>query len=331
MTPSEHTAPTSTTARDVQIRRWGVLEICALSLLVGTVAGSLGAWYWLLDLCSHFRCYYFGFAVLCLIGVWRRPQSFWKWLLGVVLVWNAVLIAPYLPTSMTETPGKVTPITIVSLNVHTKNQNKQVVIDYLRKQRPDLIVVMEIDIDWAAALKELDDLYPHRLINPRPDNFGIGLLSMWPLSRPRVMDFADNDLPSIVATVQHDSNQFQFVATHPLPPIGSVRSKERDQQLRKVADFAKASAIPCVVAGDFNATPWSAAFHEFASRSELKDSAVGRGVQASWNARAWFMRIPIDHIFVPPETMVLNRSIGPDVGSDHFPVEATIVIPREQQ
>lgn len=331
MTDSEQNARPTAHAPAVPPQRWGVLEFCALGLLVGTVAGSLGVWYWLLDLCSHFRCYYFGFAVLCLIGVWRRKQSFWKWCLGVVLIWNGILIAPYLPTSTSDSADKITPISIVSLNVHTKNQNKKVVVDYLRKQRPDLIVVMEIDIDWAMALKELDDLYPHRLINPRPDNFGIGLLSMWPLSRPRVIDFADNDLPSIVATVQHDSNQFQFVATHPLPPIGSVRANERDQQLRKVADFARQSAIPCIVAGDFNATPWSAAFHEFASRSELKDSALGRGVQASWNARAWFMRIPIDHIFVPRETVILHRAIGPDVGSDHFPVEATIMIPREQQ
>jgi endonuclease/exonuclease/phosphatase (EEP) superfamily protein YafD len=331
MTAAVPDSSPSAAARPIPSQRWGVLELCALSLLVCTIAGSLGAWYWLLDLCSHFRCYYFGFGVLCLVGMWRRKQSKWKWCLSFVLMWNGLLIAPYLTMHATEPPSDVTPISIVSLNVHTKNQNKKAVIDYLRKQKPDLIVVMEIDVDWAVALKELDDLYPHRLMNPRPDNFGIGLMSMWPLSRPRVMDFADNDLPSIVATIQHDSSPLQIIATHPLPPIGSSRAAERDQQLRKVALFAKSSTIPCLVAGDFNATPWSAAFREFATLSGLKDSALGRGVQASWNARAWFMRIPIDHVFVPQEALVIHRAIGPDVGSDHFPVEATIVIPRERE
>ncbi|HEY4259566.1 MAG TPA: endonuclease/exonuclease/phosphatase family protein [Schlesneria sp.] len=331
MTAPDQPAQQKPESQPVGPRRWGILEFCTLGLLLATVAGSLGAWYWLLDLCSHFRCYYFGFAVLCLIGVWRRKQSNWKWCLAFVLIWNGGLIAPYLPTSTSETTGQVTPISIVSLNVHTKNQNKKAVVEYLRKQKPDLIVVMEIDVDWAVELKQLDDLYTHRLMNPRPDNFGIGLMSMWPLSRPRVMDFADNDLPSIVATIQHDSSPLQIIATHPLPPIGSSRAAERDQQLSKVALFAKSSTIPCVVAGDFNATPWSAAFREFASLSGLKDSALGRGVQASWNARAWFMRIPIDHVFVPKEAIVVHRAIGPDVGSDHFPVEATIVIPRERE
>lgn len=308
-------------------RRSGVLEFCAIGLALATVAGSLGAWHWTLDLFSHFRCYYFGFAVVTLIGVWRRKQSVLRWCLAAVLLWNGALIAPYLPYARPETQGDKIPISIVSLNVHTRNPEKKTVIDYLRKARPDLIVVMEIDVEWTAALKELHDLYPHRLMNPRSDNFGIGLLSMWPLSRPRIVDFADNDLPSIVATVQHESSKFQMIATHPLPPIGGVRAEERNRQLRKAADFVKTSTDPTVVAGDFNATPWSSAFHDFAKHSELQDSAIGRGVQASWNARAWFMRIPIDHVFVPAGTRILDRDIGPNVGSDHFPVEAKFVLP----
>lgn len=308
-------------------RRWGVLEFCATGLAFATVAGSLGAWHWMLDLFSHFRCYYFGFAVITLIGVWRRKQSVLKWVLGVVLLWNGALIAPYLPYARPETAGEKIPISIVSLNVHARNQEKKAVIDYLRHERPDLIVVMEIDVEWTAALKELHDLYPHRLMNPRSDNFGIGVLSMWPLSRPRVVDFADNDLPSIVATVQHESSKFQLIGTHPLPPMGATRTEARNRQLQKVADFVKTSTDPTVVAGDFNATPWSSAFHEFAKHSALQDSAMGRGVQGSWNAKAWFMRIPIDHIFVPAETKILERTIGPNVGSDHFPVEAKFVLP----
>jgi endonuclease/exonuclease/phosphatase (EEP) superfamily protein YafD len=303
------------------------LEFCAIGLAFATVAGSLGAWHWVLDLFSHFRCYYVGFAVVALIGLWRRKQSPFKWCLAGVLAWNGALIAPYLPYARSETAGEKTPVSLVSLNVHTRNQDKKAVIEYLRKARPDLIVVMEIDNEWTAALKELHDLYPHRLMNPRSDNFGIGLLSVWPLSRPHIVDFADNDLPSIVATVQHESSRFQLIATHPLPPMGGTRTEERNRQLRKVADSVKSATDPTVVAGDFNATPWSSIFQDFAKRSELQDSALGRGVQASWNAKAWFMRIPIDHVFVPAGTKIIDRTVGPNVGSDHFPVEAKFVLP----
>jgi endonuclease/exonuclease/phosphatase (EEP) superfamily protein YafD len=50
-------------------------------------------------------------------------------------------------------------------------------------------------------------------------------------------------------------------------------------------------------------------------------------VQPSWNARRPFVRIPIDHIFAPPGATVVRRTIGPDVGSDHFPVEADLLLP----
>jgi endonuclease/exonuclease/phosphatase (EEP) superfamily protein YafD len=80
------------------------------------------------------------------------------------------------------------------------------------------------------------------------------------------------------------------------------------------------------VAGDLNCTPWSAAFREFVARSGLRDSALGRGVQGSWNARTRLTRIPIDHILVPSGWAVVHRALGPDVGSDHFPVEVTLRI-----
>ena len=86
------------------------------------------------------------------------------------------------------------------------------------------------------------------------------------------------------------------------------------------------SPVPCIVVGDFNATPWSAGFRAFAAGSGLRDTALGRGMQPTWNARSLVMRIPIDHIFAPPGTVVVRRVIGPDVGSDHFPVEADLIL-----
>ena len=81
------------------------------------------------------------------------------------------------------------------------------------------------------------------------------------------------------------------------------------------------------MAGDLNATPWSHGFRQLVRPRGLRDSALGRGVQPTWNARCWAPRIPIDHVVVSPEVQVSARTIGPDVGSDHLPVEATLVVP----
>jgi endonuclease/exonuclease/phosphatase (EEP) superfamily protein YafD len=90
---------------------------------------------------------------------------------------------------------------------------------------------------------------------------------------------------------------------------------------------AAAESRPVIVAGDLNATPWSHGFRQLVRLRGLCDSAVGRGVQATWNAHRWVPRIPIDHVVVSPEVRVMDRRVGPDVGSDHLPVEATLAIP----
>ena len=37
-------------------------------------------------------------------------------------------------------------------------------------------------------------------------------------------------------------------------------------------------------------------------------------------------RIPIDYVWVPPEFAVLDHRIGPDLGSDHFPIEVKLAL-----
>ena len=75
-----------------------------------------------------------------------------------------------------------------------------------------------------------------------------------------------------------------------------------------------------VLLGDLNCTVWSPYFGRLVRDSGLKDSSRGWGVQPSWPAGNWLLRIPIDHCLHSPEVRVVRRGIGPDVGSDHFPV-----------
>ena len=185
---------------------------------------------------------------------------------------------------------------------------------------------MEVDDRWEQALTELKDIYPHQFMQSRPDNFGIGLLSREPLAESRFVNAGGTHLPTIVARDERGDRAFVIVATHPLPPIGASNTRERDAQLRAVADTVKASPLPCVVVGDLNATPWSSAFRDLTARSGLRDSALGRGVQGSWNAKSPLIRIPIDHVLVPASVTVLSRAIGQHVGSDHFPVEVEFVL-----
>jgi endonuclease/exonuclease/phosphatase (EEP) superfamily protein YafD len=209
----------------------------------------------------------------------------------------------------------------------TSNRDTQPVLAYVRSRDPDVLIFLEVDAVWAKALEGLADRWPHAIAQPRGDNFGIALRAKQPPREQRVVEFGDAGVPSIVATFADPAGDYTVVATHPVPPKTPAYARDRDAQFRAIAEFVAASPLPCIVAGDLNATPWSAAFRNLVATSGLRDSALGRGVQGTWNARFWAPRIPIDHVLVPPGTEILRRAVGPDVGSDHFPVEAEIRLP----
>jgi endonuclease/exonuclease/phosphatase (EEP) superfamily protein YafD len=212
------------------------------------------------------------------------------------------------------------------MNVYTDNKDKRAVLDYLRARSADFVVVMEVDALWERALTELGDIYPHRLMQARSDNFGIGLLAREPLAEGRFVDAGDIQVPTIVARVERAGRAFVIVATHPLPPTSALYAYQRSIQLQAVADIVNTSSLPCIVAGDLNATPWSSAFRDLIARTGLRDSALGHGVQESWNTASPLIRIPIDHFLVPENVTVTRSHVGPNVGSDHFPVEVDLIL-----
>jgi hypothetical protein len=78
-----------------------------------------------------------------------------------------------------------------------------------------------------------------------------------------------------------------------------------------------------------NLTPWSFHFKVLLRVTGLHDSARGFGVQPSWPNNNPFLRIPLDHVLHSPDIVVLQRTIGPDVKSDHFPVIVDLALPGQ--
>ncbi|WP_079645912.1 hypothetical protein [Sphingobacterium nematocida] len=51
-----------------------------------------------------------------------------------------------------------------------------------------------------------------------------------------------------------------------------------------------------------------------------------RGILATFHAKYWFFRVPLDLLFHSPSIFIDKLAILPDVGSDHFPVACTFHI-----
>ena len=302
----------------------------AAALLFGiTVAGWCGAWHWCLDLTSHFRAYWLVASFVGLVLCLHAPRSFAFACCALALAGNAAAVLPFwLPTRTAAAPGANTrPLSLVSVNLLRRNADTSRAVDYLRERKPDVAVLVEIDAEWLESLASLAELYPFRVVEPREDNFGIAVLSRWPLADGRVFECGGTPYPNIMATVRFHDREVRLFATHPHPPFDAALTDALTGQLRTLADEAAAARGPRIVAGDFNATPWSLPYRVFTARSGLRDTALGHGAQPTWNARHPAPRIPIDQVFASTDLVVQSRAVGPDIGSDHLPVEVTFLLP----
>ena len=117
-----------------------------------------------------------------------------------------------------------------------------------------------------------------------------------------------------------DKVDFRIIATHPLPPVSTEYWESRNAQLKSIAENVRDSAIPTMVCGDLNTTPWSPFFRDFMNQTGLRPASLGQGIPPTWTGRTALLGLAIDYVTVPPEVQVVSRRIGPNLGSDHRPV-----------
>ena len=309
----------------VSITPWGLLTSAGLVACVATLFGFLGRFSWFLDLFSHFRVQYLiGLALLSPLLVIGRRRRTAATFLGFACV-NLVLVVP-LYFGGTNSPADGAPtFRAMLLNVNTRLGDAGRVRHVVSAADPDLLVLEEISSQWMADLTWLTNSYPYSIAQPREDNFGIGLFSKFPLVESKVICIGSVDVPSILATANIGGRRLRVIATHPLPPGGPVYSRWRNEQLDQLPEYVR-SSLPVLLLGDLNVTPWNYHFRRLLTRTGLRDSAKGYGVQPTWPNHNPFLRIPIDHCLHSAEIAIVDRAIGEDVSSDHYPVIVDLVL-----
>lgn len=293
-------------------------------LMVGaglpTVAGSFARWGWPLELMCHFRVQYLVALTVCglVLAVLRLRRR--AALAGLFGAWNLALIVPLYvsPAPPREMPADGISWRLIVANVYSGNPTPERVVEYLRAEQPDVVVVAELTPAWERRLGELSDLFPYSYVEPREGNFGIGLYSRMPLESPETLVLSGGNM-TIRARVSRSGHSLTVIGAHVFPP-GGARTALRDRQLLELAQASAATKGPLVLLGDLNTTSWSPGFTRCLRESGLRDSRCGFGVQPTWPAGRAVMRIPIDHCLVSDELWVSGRRVGPDVGSDHLPV-----------
>ena len=221
-------------------------------------------------------------------------------------------------------------ISLLSSNVLMYNRNSQALLDLVQKHDPDILITLESDQWWQDKLDMLDD-YPHRLKCPLDNLYGMHVYSKLAIENPKIEFLVESDKPSMGMQIKlNDQQRVQLYVAHPAPPAPqeNIESIERDVELIMIARKVAELSSPVIVAGDLNDVAWSATTRLFREVSGLKDPRVGRGMFNTFNANHWFIRWPLDHVFVSNHFTLKTLERLPDIGSDHFPLFVELALTK---
>ena len=286
---------------------------------VFSLLGFLGQFNWVLDLCSHFRVQYV--ITLSILGILLLVLHCRITAIAFLLVAgvNATQILPLFFGGRITVPKGTHVLRVMLLNVNTNTGDPRLVKLAIQEANPDIIVLEEISTRWMEELAWLKTSYPYSITRPREDNFGIGCFCKEPLVEGEIAYLGVVRIPTILARIRTKGFLLRIVATHPTPPTSREYSMWRNRQLDLLPSVL-GSQSPVILVGDLNVTPWNSHFRTLLLRSGLRDSSRGQGFHPTWPNDHPFLRIPIDHILHSPDLMVVERRVGRDVASDHYPV-----------
>ncbi|MBX9570380.1 MAG: endonuclease/exonuclease/phosphatase family protein [Candidatus Obscuribacterales bacterium] len=212
---------------------------------------------------------------------------------------------------------------IVQINILEPNTNYRDVCEYVLSREPDIVSFEEVGLEWGKELSTQLRLYPYSKVLPRGDYFGLAIFSKHPF-KSEVLELSKSGIPLLFSSIDVGGKNLNFASVHTLPPIDPSYLADRNQEMLNLAELRNKNPGAFIVAGDLNCSPWSEAFWRLCHDAKLKDSEQSVGPQPSWPSFIGIPFIPIDHFLVSHDIRVDARSVGPNIGSDHYPVEMTI-------
>lgn len=299
----------------------------AAGLGFAVLGGFFGDRHPLLDTLAHFRAHacvalLFAAIALCLVRLWAAGlAALAPACLGLVTVAPFMLPADAPPRTEETGPR----YTLLQLNLRWDLEDTAPTLRLIGELAPDVVAVQEMTGEWQDAFESIRQRYPYQFFCAPPRFEGdVAILSRRPFVEG---DTGVCDVLSAFAARRIDFNGVQVI-------VGSEHLRwpwpgEQWRQIDRVAPRLAALGDPLVIAGDFNATPWSAAIRAYAAASGTRTVP---GVGPTWfvhglsDTLARFVGLPIDQVLVSQGVNVVSVERPVGTGSDHLPVLLTFTL-----
>jgi endonuclease/exonuclease/phosphatase (EEP) superfamily protein YafD len=304
-----------------------------------SIAGLFGRWAWWLDLCAHFRWQYAASALLLGVAaaLLRRGRLIMS--ASSILLFNGMLIWPTAPAGTsrsTDASTAVVRVSLVNANLWRDNPDLAAFTEWLGANPAQIVVLQELTPAHYAALHPLLQSQGLRevIVLPANDAFGIGVWSSLQVRSAQLRELGPYSLASIHAQLlTTDGLALDLFATHPLPPIGAAGTAARNAHLLELSAWVKEKPrAALVLAGDFNATPWSSALRDLSASLQLDAGTHLDWPTPSWKPRVplglgWLLAVPIDHVMLRG-ALLIEHQHAPDTGSDHRAQRVVMGVPK---
>lgn len=298
-----------------------ILASLALLILTASLVGFTDLRGYIADQCSQLRVLYLFALALLLCPMLILRSRVGLCIAGMAVLINASQMLPYyLSADKVVQSNPERELKVVALNLWGRhNSDFDKVSDYLRQTDPDVLCLSEVNQTWLTRLRTDLPAYKYRFDEGMSG--GAAIYSKIPIEQEIPSGYLGMRRYGVRGKCTVAGKEILIISAHPPAPYRPMTWKARNKEFERLADELGGSNSSTILIGDLNTTPWSKYFQRMLRQSNLKDSEVGNGIQPSWNAKVGLPPlVPIDHCLVSKDLVVMKRSVGPYVGSDHLPV-----------
>jgi endonuclease/exonuclease/phosphatase (EEP) superfamily protein YafD len=299
----------------------GAVLIGCVAVLIGVASHSL---HWSVDLVGQFLLPAIIVACLAALiaGVGGMPLLA-AGSLGVAIL--AALTAGPWTRSPGPVPVEASRFSVLLFNVWWRNQHLDRLVQMVRRENPDIVVLLEATPRLRSAMKPLEAIYPYHL--DCVGNRGCDIL-IFSRSRlvPHSVKFTQDaeHSPVLSVTTENAGCRMMMLATHMTRPFPNRPYEAQRAQAEEIGSDVAAWHGAKLVVGDFNGAPWGTVMRTISSRGNVEILTGGGGTWPSFLPQQ--LRIPVDHMLVGPGLSFISRRLLERIGSDHVPVLAEIAV-----
>ncbi|WP_062016436.1 endonuclease/exonuclease/phosphatase family protein [Aureimonas sp. AU4] len=284
------------------------------AVLVSFAGGELHPF----DSVGHFRLHIA--VALVLIGL--GALFFRRWIgAGVATVGAVVGLATTLPFVLPQPSAEAAgaSYTLLQMNLRYDAPEQDPAVQLVAELRPDVVTLDEVTESWRARFEALESAYPYQHYCGTYGKGGTAVLSRRPFATDPETSVCRIEDGFAARGVDFNGRVVTIAALHldwPWP-------RHHWGQVRRLEPILPKLPKPAILAGDFNAAPWSAAVGTVAADGGWR---VVKGIGPSFmladlrRIPAHVFGLPIDNVLASADVRVLEAETLAPTGSDHLPV-----------